>query len=119
MRNYKKIKAWQTADELVTEVYMITRNFPKNELYGLTSQLRRSVISVAANICEGASRRHKKDYLHFLYMARGSLMETEYLLSLSSRFKYLQDKNFLNVKIVLNKSQGSLYGLIRSVESEI
>ena len=84
-RDFKKIKARQHADDLAVTVYIKTRNFPRDELYGLTSQLRRAAVSVAANIAEGSSREHKKEYLNFLYIARGSISEVEYLLHLSNR----------------------------------
>ena len=73
MRDYTKILAWQKADDLTVAVYELTRRFPKDELYALTSQLRRAAYSVPANIVEGSSRESKKDYLHFLHIARGSL----------------------------------------------
>ena len=68
MRNYKNIKAFQLADDLVMEIYKVTKHFPKEELYGLTSQLRRATLSVPTNIAEGASRKHKKDYMHYIYI---------------------------------------------------
>ncbi len=79
-RDFKNIKAWQYADDLAVSVYSKTKSFPREELYGITSQLRRAVVSVPTNIAEGASREHKREYLHFLYIARGSIAETEYLL---------------------------------------
>jgi hypothetical protein len=68
MRDYTKIEAWRLADDLTVAVYERTRRFPREEIYGLTSQLRRAAYSVPANIVEGASRESKKDYLHFLYI---------------------------------------------------
>ncbi|HKI68980.1 MAG TPA: four helix bundle protein [Verrucomicrobiae bacterium] len=76
MRDYRKIEAWMLSDDLTVAVYEQTRSFPCEEMYGLTSQLRRASYSVPANIVEGSSRESKKDYLHFLYIARGSLSET-------------------------------------------
>ncbi|HET9368448.1 MAG TPA: four helix bundle protein [Candidatus Udaeobacter sp.] len=73
MRDYTKIEAWRLADHLTVVVYERTRSFPREEIYGLTSQMRRAAFSIPANIVEGASRESKKDYLHFLYIARGSL----------------------------------------------
>ena len=89
MRDYTKIEAWRLADDLTVAVYERTRSFPKEEMYGLTSQLRRASYSVPANIVEGASRESKKDYLHFLYIARGSLSETQYFIHLARRLDYL------------------------------
>ena len=73
MRDYTKIEAWKLADDLVVAIYHSTRSFPREELYGLTSQLRRAACSVPANIVEGAGREAKRDYVHFLYIARASL----------------------------------------------
>ena len=73
-RDFKNIKAWQYADDLAVLVYSKTRSFPKEELYGITSQLRRAAVSVPTNIAEGASREHKKEYLHF-YMWPEALLQ--------------------------------------------
>src|SRR6185295_2151721 len=89
MRDYTKIEAWRLADDLTVAVYQHTRTFPREEIYGLTSQLRRASYSVPANIVEGATRDSKKDYLHFLYIARGSLSEAEYFVHLACRLGYL------------------------------
>src|SRR5438128_11489432 len=89
MRDYTKIEAWRLADDLTVSVYKRTRSFPKEEMYGLTSQLRRASYSVPANIVEGASRESKKDYLHFLYITRGSFSETQYFIHLDPPLNYL------------------------------
>src|SRR5215475_9980773 len=89
MRDYTKIEAWRLADDLIVSVYERTRSFPREEVYGLTSQLRRAAYSVPANIVEGASRESKKDYLHFSYIARDSLSETQYFIHLARRLDYL------------------------------
>jgi four helix bundle protein len=78
MRGFRKIEAWQLADDLVVAVYEATKGFPKDEVYGITSQIRRAATSVAANIVEGAARESAKDSAHFLQIARGSLAETQY-----------------------------------------
>ena len=70
MRDYKKIQAWQHADDLTVAIYEATKTFPKEECHGLTSQLRRAAYSVPANVVEGAARNSQKDYLHFLQIAR-------------------------------------------------
>src|SRR2546421_5113298 len=93
MRDYTKIKAWRLADDLTVAVYERTRSFPKEELYGLTSQLRRAAYSVPANIVEGSSREGKRDYLHFLYIDRGSLSEAQYFIHLAHRLGYLTDSD--------------------------
>jgi len=118
-RDFKNIKAWQHADDLAVLVYSKTRFFPKEELYGITSQIRRAVVSVPTNIAEGASREHKKEYLNFLYIARGSLAETEYLLHLANRLKYLQDDDYKKLEDIREETAKTLQGLINSVQKEI
>lgn len=119
MRDYRKIKAWQLADDLVVNVYKTTRSFPKDEVYGLTSQIRRAAYSVPANIAEGASRSTAKDYLHFLYIARGSCSETQYFLHLARRLDYLDSQTYDAVIVTANENAQTLYGLIKAVESEV
>ncbi len=118
MRDYSKIEAWKLADDLAVTVYEHTRTFPREELYGLTSQLRRAAVSVAANIAEGASRDSKRDYLHFLYIARGSLNEASYFIHLSHRLKYLPDAQTEALMTQTRTAAACLYGLIRAVEKE-
>ncbi len=118
MRDYKRIKAYQMADDLVMEGYNASKSFPKEELYCLTSQFRRAIVSVPANIVEGASRKHKKDYLQFLYISRGSLAEVEYLTSLAKRLGYLDNETFQRIESLVSATSKTLYGLISSVESE-
>jgi four helix bundle protein len=118
VRDYTKIKAWQLADDLTVSVYERTRSFPREEVYGLTSQLRRASYSVPANIVEGASRESKRDYLHFLYIARGSLSETQYFIHLARRLKYLPDQDADTLHEQTKFVFACLHGLIRSVEKE-
>jgi four helix bundle protein len=118
MRDYTKIEAWKLADDLTVRIYEITRSFPKDETYGLTSQLRRAAYSVPANVAEGSARNSTKDYLHFLYIARGSLSETQYFVHLAHRLYYLSDpeaEEFLNQT---KRAFACLHGLIQAVEKE-
>ena len=117
-RDFKNIKAWQLADKLTINVYTLTKNFPKEELYGVTSQLRRAVVSVPTNIAEGATRNSNKEYLHFLYIAKGSLAEAEYLLHLSCNLGYLQEDNYHNLDNMRIECAKTLYGLISSVAND-
>ncbi|MBI4029016.1 MAG: four helix bundle protein [Candidatus Blackburnbacteria bacterium] len=91
---YQKLFAWQIADKLAWEVYSLTDKFPKDELYGLTSQLRRAVLSVPLNITEGHSRNSKNEFRQFLKIALGSLAEVDYLLQFSLRRKYISRSEF-------------------------
>jgi four helix bundle protein len=118
MRDYTKIEAWRLADDLTVAVYERTRSFPKEEMYGLTSQLRRASYSVPANIVEGASRESKKDYLHFLYIARGSLSETQYFIHLARRLDYLSLEEADALRDQTKFVFARLHGLIRAVEKE-
>jgi len=119
MRDYKKISAWQKADDLTVEIYEVTRSFPKEELYSLTSQMRRAAYSAPSNIAEGASRSSQKDYLHFLYIARGSISEVSYFIHLSQRLKYLNAENHVRLEKQADEASRVLTGLIRSVEKEV
>ena len=119
MRDYKNIKAYQLADNLVLDIYKATKGFPKDELYGVTSQLRRAAVSVPANIVEGSSRQHKRDYLNFLYTSRGSLAEAGYLLELSNKLEYLDKEEFNKIEELRIEVSKTLYGLIAAVAKEI
>ena len=118
MRNYTKIEAWKLADDLTVTIYERTRTFPKEEMYGLTSQVRRASYSVPANIVEGSSRESKKDYLHFLYIARGSLSETQYFVHLAGRLGFLSSAQTADLHTQTKIVFGCLHGLIRAVEKE-
>jgi len=83
MRDYKRYDTWQISHELVKEIYLISENFPKSELFGLTSQIRRASISIPTNIAEGCGRSTDKEFARFLEISIGSTNETEYLLLLA------------------------------------
>ena len=102
MRDHTKLRAFELADEVAVLVYRVTTEFPREELYGLTSQIRRAAVSVPSNIVEGCARDSQVDYLRFLYLAFGSLRELHYQLSLSKRLGFLrnQDSSLLEAKIV-------------------
>lgn len=119
MRDFRKITAWQKADDLTVAVYRDTRSYPREERYGLTSQMRRAAYSVPANIAEGASRSSKKDYLHFLYIARGSLSELRYFIHLSRRLEFLPSESRVQIDGQADEAARVLTGLIQSVESEL
>src|SRR6266436_4637977 len=112
MRDYTKIEAWKLADDLTVAIYERTRLFPREEIYGLTSQLRRAAYSVPANIVEGSSREGKRDYLHFLYIARGSLSEAQYFIHLARRLGYLTEEEATDLGGQIKLTFGCLHGLI-------
>lgn len=112
-RKHHDLKAWQEAMTLVTLVYQASAQFPKDEMYGLTSQLRRATVSVPSNIAEGAARQGSKEFLHFLSIARGSPSEVETLVILAHKLAYLADITSLQDHI--NKTFALLGGLINAV----
>jgi len=118
MRDYTKIQARRLADDLTVAVYETCRSFPREELYGLTSQLRRAASSVPANIAEGSARESKRDYLHFLYFSRGSLTETQYFLHLAARLSYLNAADHQRLAAQTKTAFACLHGLIKAVEAE-
>lgn len=118
MRDYTKIEAWQLADDFTVAVYQRTRSFPREELYGLTSQIRRAACSVPANIVEGSARDSKKDYLHFLYIARASLAETQYFVHLGRRLGYLSEGESADLISQGRRTFGCLHGLIQAMEKD-
>ena len=93
MRDHRKLEVFQLADDLVIRVYVATKAFPKEELYGLVSQMRRCAISVPANIVEGCGRRTEAEFDRFLDIAFGSIRELGYLIDLSGRLKYLSARD--------------------------
>jgi four helix bundle protein len=118
MRDYTKIEAWKLADDLTVAIHERTKSFPREERYGLTSQLRRAAYSVPANIVEGSSRESKRDYLHFLYIARGSLSEAQYFVHLSQRLSYLAETDAEQLLSQTKSVFACLHGLIKAVEKE-
>tara|TARA_B100000959_G_C14915647_1_gene597190 strand:- start:29 stop:394 length:366 start_codon:yes stop_codon:yes gene_type:complete len=114
-KGFKQLKVWQKAYELVLEVYKISKIFPKDELYGLVSQIRRAAVSVPANIAEGYERKHRKEYLQFLHIAKGSLGEVETFLDLAKDLRYLSEEKFLLIEQKRKETARLLRGLIRSL----
>lgn len=92
-RSYKDLIVWQKAIELVKLIYLVTASFPKSEIFGLTSQMRRCSVSIASNIAEGSKRRTKKDFNQFLLIAYGSGAELETQLLISTELKFINDKD--------------------------
>lgn len=119
MKTHKDLDVWKLSMEMITEIYEKTSGFPKHEVYGLTSQIRRASISVAANISEGAGRRSSRELRQFLYISMASLSELETLMIVSSRIGYLNsaDSVYFHEKIKLITAQ--LGGFIKSIERKI
>ena len=94
MKTFRDLLVWQKSMALVTEIYKISKGFPKDEAYGLTSQIRRCAISIPSNIAEGYGRNSTNEYLHFLRIATGSLYELQTQLEISMNLNYLKRENF-------------------------
>ena len=116
-RSYRDLIAWQKALALVTTIYEISAEFPKHELYGLTSQIRRAAVSVVSNIAEGQAHFSPKEFRHFLSHARGSLVEIETQLIIAQNLGYLQEKDSRALLAKAGELGRILNGLIASIKS--
>jgi four helix bundle protein len=117
--SYRDLVAWQKAMGLVTEVYRVTEQFPNREIYGLTRQVRDAAVSVPSNIAEGKGRQTKRDYLQFLYRARGSLLEAETQLEVGRNLGFLSQAVFETIYGQAAEVGRVLSGLIRKVQQQI
>ena len=116
MKDFKDLKVWEKAHALTLQVYEETRRFPREELYGLTSQLRRAASSIAANIVEGCGRRSDGEFTRFLQIARGSASELEYHLLLARDLHLLVDAAFRNLDAKVVEVERMLTGLVKKVQ---
>lgn len=117
-RNYRNIVAWERAHTVTLRVYELSRDFPRPETYGLTSQIRRASFSVAANIAEGSGRETDKDFLRFLYISLGSLKEVEYAALLAHDLDYVSADDYEKLTVQINQAFAALQGLIKSVKKK-
>ncbi|MEL7171024.1 MAG: four helix bundle protein [Bacteroidota bacterium] len=116
IESYTDLLVWQRAMDLVDSVYAATRSFPKSEQFGLTAQVRRAVVSIPSNIAEGWGRPSRKDFLRFLYIARGSLYEVETQLRIAKRQGFLHDDDLTGMLSQAETLSKMLLGLTRSLE---
>jgi len=117
MKSYKDLELWQVSMNFVSEVYTLTKSFPKEELYGLTSQIRRCAISIPSNIVEGSSRKGTKEFIQFLWIANGSLSEFETQIEIVQKLGYLD-----SIELVIEKVKHirkMIHGLIHSLENKL
>jgi four helix bundle protein len=115
MRDHKKLRAFELADKLALAVYRGTQTLPREEQFGLTSQMRRAAVSTASNIVEGCARHGERDYLHFLDMAFASCHELEYQVSLAYRLGFLEPDVHASLASACEETSKVLNGLIRSL----
>jgi four helix bundle protein len=119
IKSYRDLDVWQKAMDLVIECYRMTTKFPKNEIYGLSSQLQRASVSLPANIAEGHQRQHSKEFLQYLSIACGSLAEVETHIQIASRLGYVDENQVNNILDKTSEVGRMLYGLRRSIEKKI
>lgn len=115
MSKYQTLDAWKISMQLVKEIYVLTKNYPKDEIYALTSQTKRAVVSIPANIAEGMGRQYKKDTLQFLQISRGSLYELETLLKVAVMVNILEEEDILKTAPLVDQCMQVLNGLIKYI----
>lgn len=115
MRDHTKLRAFELADELAPCVYRCTLSFPRDEQFGLTSQMRRAAVSIASNIVEGCARESQTDYTRFIEIAYGSARELEYQASLAQRLEYLSADRADEVEKLSTETSKVLNGLLRAL----
>jgi four helix bundle protein len=116
MKTHKDLDIWKMGIELVEEVYKITAEFPKEEIYGLTNQMRRASVSIPSNISEGAARSSKKEFIKFLYVALSSLAELETQVLISEKLGYLKNHNLMEL---IEKQRRMQLNFIRYLKENI
>lgn len=119
INSYKDLIVWQKAIELTVEVYKLSSHFPKEEVYALTSQIRRAACSISLNIAEGFGRNTTKSYVSFLYIAEGSLREVESAIILSNRLGFLIESNCEKVNSLIEEEMKMFKVLIKKLEEKI
>ncbi|MBN1493161.1 MAG: four helix bundle protein [Candidatus Omnitrophica bacterium] len=112
---FKKLTAWQKAYDFALKIYKLTQGYPKHEQYGLISQMRRASLSMSANIAEGYERQHRKEYVQFLTIAKGSLGEIETFLLFSKDLGYITNAEYLKIEEARKEVARLLSGLIKSL----
>lgn len=116
MRDHKKLRAFELADEVAILIYRVTKDFPKDEVYGLTSQMRRAAVSVPSNIVEGCARNSQTEYLRYLEIAFASLREVHYQFGLAIRLGYVDQKEENECNLKMEEAEKVIGALIRSIK---
>lgn len=117
IKPHKRLEVWNKAIELILDIYRHSEKFPKTEVYGLTSQMRRSAISIASNIAEGAARQTKKEFINYLHMAQGSLSELDTQLVIASKLEYISVATYKEIENKIEAISKMITGLIKSLKS--
>ena len=111
MRDFRKYEVWQLSREFCLEIYLKTKNYPKEEIYGMTNQIRRAVLSIPTNISEGCGRKSDKEFAYFIDIALGSALEVENLLIISNDLLYIENIIFTELNQKINLIKKKLYSL--------
>jgi len=117
MRDFRKIQVWERAHQFALQVYKITSSLPKEELYGLTSQMRRAAMSIPSNIAEGCGRDTQTELARFIHIASGSASELEYQLILAHDLGYIRDELYPNLNAEINEIKRMLVGFEKAVKA--
>ncbi len=118
MQNFKDLKVWEKAHQFTLKVYEVSRLFPREEIYGLTSQLRRAASSIPSTIAEGCGKNSQTEFAHYLNIALGSANESEYFLILANDLGYIEQKDFVPLSVSINEIKAMLISLISKVRSK-
>lgn len=116
MKTHKDLNVYNLSIDLVAEIYKLTSKYPKEELYGLVSQIRRSAVSIPSNIAEGSSRNYNKEYIQFLYISLGSASELDTQILISYKLNFITEKDYLMFSEKINTISKMIQGLIKSVK---
>jgi len=117
MKNYKELIVWQKAVNFVTIIYSTTKDFPNEEIYGLTNQIRRAAVSIPSNIAEGFGRNSKNEFKHYLQIAIGSLFELQTQIEIAKNLQFLSIAEFENLFSLTREIEAMISSLIRKVKS--
>lgn len=115
---YEKLDVWKESTNLAVQIYQVTKNFPKEEIWGITSQMRRASISISSNIAEGSGRKSKKDFKQFVHMASGSLNEVESLLHICSRLDLITADPYKELKESAERLGRLIGGLLKYLDGK-
>ncbi len=119
MRNFRRLQVWERAHELTSKIYELTVPFPREEIYGLTSQTRRACASIPTNIAEGCGRETPADFARFLQIAVGSASETEYLVLLARDLKYLNSDQYVELINEIISIKKMLTALLKNIRTKV
>ncbi|GIK61623.1 MAG: four helix bundle protein [Ignavibacteriota bacterium] len=117
MRDFRKLKVWEKAHAITLKIYKVTEKYPREELYGLTSQIRRACVSIPTNIAEGCVRSSDADFSRFLYIALGSTSELEYLILLSMDLKFINAELHIELNNEINEIKKMLISMIQKLKA--